>query len=588
LLVEATHAMETWTAQHPEYELLEARLALEVRHRSAHKGSAVEWMRERLGTGARIIALGDDLTDEDTFAATGPDDASILVGTDERPTRATARLDGPEEVRVFLRWLERQRTKQLESDEPKLPRKRGEATAGSTLVVVSNRLPEGEGGEPSRAKNVGGLVAALEPALASRGGLWLGWSGRSREGARTLAIDRASSPARASFDFAPSWHALYYNGFSNRSLWPLFHSLPSRSRYVDDEWRAYVEVNDVFATSAMQLVAPEGTVWVHDYHLLLVGIGLRRRGFAGRLAFFLHIPFPPVDLFETIPWAKELLEGLCAFDLVGFHTTRYASNFVACACALGGAVAVEGGLRIGDRVVRVGTFPLGIEPAQFDHPEDDAASAEEIAQLQEALGDRKLVLGVDRLDYTKGIPQRLEAFGRMLELHPDWRSKVSLVQVAVPSRADVPEYVEQRTEIETLVGRINGQYGEAHWVPVRYVYRSYGRSHLARLYREADVGFVTPLRDGMNLVAKEYVAAQDPADPGVLLLSRFAGAAEELDAALLTNPFHLDGMANDLARALAMPFDERLARYEQMIAKVRATTSAGWADSFLAALETPA
>jgi trehalose 6-phosphate synthase len=586
LLVEATHAMHEWIDEHPEYEMLEALQAIEVRHRGANKGSAVEWLRGRLGEDAPLIALGDDLTDEDTFAALAPADVAIVVAPRERPTHATARLDGPEDVRAFLSWLARARSKREEGD-ARMPRDRQPSHVdGAPLVAVSNRLPDHSARSDDRSRNVGGLVAALEPALAARGGVWLGWSGHARESARELAIDRSALPARASFDFAPRWHQLYYNGLSNRGLWPIFHGLTGRARFDDEEWAAYVEVNDVFAAAAQRLAAEDAVIWVHDYHLLLVGDALRKRGFEGKIGFFLHIPFPPLDLFETIPWAHEIARAMLAFDVVGFHTRRYAANFVAAAGALAGAQPVEGGLTVGDppRFVRAGAFPLGIEPGHFGEQGVDEATEEELAQLHAALGDRKLVLGVDRLDYTKGIPQRLEAFSRMLELHPEWRGKVSMVQVAVPSRADVPEYAEQRTAIETLVGHINGEHGEAHWVPVRYVYRAYGRAHLARLYRAADVAFVTPLRDGMNLVAKEFVAAQDAADPGVLLLSRFAGAAEELDAALLTNPWHRDGMARDLARALEMPLEERRQRQAALAAKVKETTSTSWACACLGAL----
>ncbi|MDQ3035938.1 MAG: trehalose-6-phosphate synthase, partial [Myxococcota bacterium] len=464
---------------------------------------------------------------------------------------------------------------------------RGEGE-GAPLVVISNRLPDAPvaaAGESERARNVGGLVSGLGPALDARGGVWLGWSGGRHADSLDLAIDEVSRPVRASFDFRPEWHSRFYNGFANRSLWPIFHGFPGRARYDEAEWKAYVEVNDVFAEQASKLVARDGTVWAHDYHLLLVGAALRRRGHTGRIGLFTHIPFPPLDLFETIPWAREIMAAMLEYDLVGFHTRRYASNFARCAEELVvGAAATDRGVRFAGREVRVGAFPLGIDAAPFEDPEDDGSETE-IAALQEALQGTKLVLGVDRLDYSKGIVERLEAFGRMLELHPEWRSQVSLVQVAVPSRADVPEYAEQRRNIETLVGRINGEHGEAHWVPVRYVYRSYGRSQLARLYRAADVGYVTPLRDGMNLVAKEYVAAQDPADPGVLLLSRFAGAADELDGAVLTNPHDREGMARDLGLALEMPLAERVERHAPMLARVRRNTPELWADAFLKELE---
>ncbi|UJR80835.1 trehalose-phosphatase [Sandaracinus amylolyticus] len=587
LIVEASDAIETWALHHPEYELLEGDQVLEVRHRGAHKGSAVEWVRGHVPPGTLFVALGDDRTDEDTFAALHDDDVAVLVGNADRPTRAKARLDDPRAVRSFLRTLLRARQEVDPSGELAFPRPlpRG-ARDGTSLLVLSNRLPDAPSaaaGESERARNVGGLVSGLAPALAARGGVWLGWSGGRRPGALELAVDETSSPVRASFDFHPEWHARFYNGFANRSLWPIFHGFPGRARYDESEWRAYVEVNDVFGEMATRLVSPGGTVWVHDYHLLLVAASMRARGHHGPLGLFLHIPFPALDLFETIPWSRALMDGMLAFDLVGFHTRRYAQSFVRCAEELARATATASGVRVDGREVRVGVFPLGIDAAPFE--EIDAASEGEIAELQVALRGRKLVLGVDRLDYTKGIVERLDAFGRMLELHPEWRGRVSMLQVAVPSRADVPEYAEQRRAIETLVGRINGEHGEAHWMPVRYVYRSYGRGQLAALYRAADVGYVTPLRDGMNLVAKEYVAAQDPTSPGVLLLSRFAGAADELEGAILTNPHDRDGMARDLVRALEMPVEERIARHAPMLERVRRSTPEVWADAFLRELE---
>jgi trehalose 6-phosphate synthase len=587
LVVEATDAIDAWTREHPEYELLEGSLVVEVRHRGANKGTAIEWVRTLVPPGTPLLALGDDLTDEDGFAALRDGDVGILVGAD-RPTLAKARLESVAAVHALLGWLARARSRP-EGEPQGAPRPfvRSVGSKGerANLLVVSNRLPDDapRGGESDRARNVGGLVSGLVPALAARGGTWLGWSGARRAGRPVLAIDGTSRPARASFDLPPEWHALFYNGFANGSLWPIFHSFPGRARYAEAEWRAYEAVNGAFADHAARLVAPGGIVWAHDYHLLLLAKALRARGHWGPTGLFLHIPFPPVDLFETIPWANELIEGLLAFDLVGVHTRRYAESFVRCAETLGGAIACESGVRVGRRTVRVGVFPLGIDAAAFE-PRDDGGGGE-IAELAEALRGRKLVLGVDRLDYTKGIVERLAAFGRMLELFPEWRGKVSMVQVAVPSRADVPEYAEQRRAIETAVGRINGEHGEAHWVPVRYVYRSYGRAQLARLYRAAHVGYVTPLRDGMNLVAKEYVAAQDAADPGVLLLSRFAGAAEELHRALLTNPYDTCGMARDLARALAMDRRERIERHHALSAAVRRSPPEAWAARVLGELE---
>ncbi|UJR83014.1 Hypothetical protein I5071_50790 [Sandaracinus amylolyticus] len=589
VIVEGFDAVEPWLHEHPEYELLEGELVLEVRHRDAHKGSAVAWLRERVPPGTLFVALGDDRTDEDTFAALGDADLSVVVGHPDRPTRAKARLDDVRAVHSFLRALHRARQAREPSGPVALPRliPRARTKGGAPLVVISNRLPDApacSAGESERARNVGGLVSGLGPALSARNGVWLGWSGGRHADALELAIDATSSPVRASFDLRPEWHARFYNGFANGSLWPIFHGFPGRARYDERDWNAYVEVNDFFAQQASRLASRGGTVWAHDYHLLLVGAALRRLGHHGPIGLFVHIPFPPLDLFETIPWARELIEGMLAFDLVGFHVRRYASNFVHCAQRLASsAVRTDRGVRTASREVRVGVFPMGIDAEIFE--ETDDARFDDMTELHAVLRGRKLVLGVDRLDYSKGIVERLEAFGRMLEIFPEWRARVSMLQVAVPSRADVPEYAEQRRAIETLVGRINGLYGEAHWVPVRYVYRSYGRAELAALYRAADVGFVTPLRDGMNLVAKEYVASQAVANPGVLVLSRFAGAADELDGAVLTNPHHRDGMARDLARALEMPHEERAQRHASMMARVRGSTPEGWASDFLRTLE---
>jgi len=465
--------------------------------------------------------------------------------------------------------------------------------AGCDLLVVSNRLPELRSptlpGDP-RWRNVGGLVSALEPALAARKGLWLGWSGRcipgtAPSGRLPFTIDAEASPALAWVDLPEYWRDKYYNGFCNGALWPLLHTLPERARLTEEEWSCYVRVNEAFAEVATALVGPATPVWVHDYHFLLLARALRRRGHCGPIGIFLHTPFPDPDVLRILPWAGDIADALLDFSLLGFHTDGYAGAFFRCAAALvpERARTLEGGGPGGTPRVRVGIFPIGIIPEGFR----DAAApevVEEASGLLRAIAPNRLVLGVDRLDYTKGIPERLQAFGRMLELFPQWRGKVSLVQVSVPSRADIPDYADERARVESAVGRVNGEFGDASWVPVRYLYRSFGRQQLAELYRSAAVGYVTPLRDGMNLVAKEYVAAQDPADPGVLLLSSFAGAAAELVDALLTNPWHGEGLARDLDRALRMPLEERCARYARLRAAVDRTTALTWAESFLEAL----
>lgn len=429
-------------------------------------------------------------------------------------------------------------------------------------------------------------MSALRPALEARGGgVWLGWNGRmiddSEEPASALEGD--SSPPLLGIELKERWYRDYYNGLCNKVLWPLFHCFPARVRFLRAEWQAYEEVQRAFAGAAAGAVAPTGTAWVHDYHLLLLAREMRARGHTGPIGHFLHIPFPPPDMLEMIPWHREILDAMLAFDLVGFHTPRFMRNFLACVRELHPAHVSDDGIEYQDRRTRAGVFPIGIFPGDY-HVAEPPPVDEEIEGLLRIVGPAKLVLGVDRLDYTKGIPDRLLAFGSLLERYPELRTKVSLVQISVPSRADVPQYVEQRSRVEESVGHINGQYGEANWVPVHYFYRAYEPAQLARMYRAAAVGYVTPLRDGMNLVAKEYVAAQNDDNPGVLLLSRFAGASVELKDALLTNPYDIDGMADDLCRALTMPMDERRERHKKVRACVEGSTASTWAESFLDAL----
>jgi alpha,alpha-trehalose-phosphate synthase [UDP-forming] len=447
-----------------------------------------------------------------------------------------------------------------------LDRPASAARSRTGLLVVSNRTPPPLGG---KQRSVGGLVSALEPALREHGGVWLGWSGEESDGDRPLIVDDSSRPVRASFDLTPAWRQHFYEGLCNRALWPLFHGFPGRACYADSDWQAYVEANTEFARHASDLVAADGMVWVHDYHLLLTGQALRARGFRGPIGLFLHIPFPPRDLFDTLPWADELIAAMCAYDLVGFHTEQWAANFRHCART-----------RVRDSgLPDVAVLPIGVDADAFA-PAPGPADPD-VTGLQAALGHRRLVLGVDRLDYSKGIPERLQAFERLLEIAPRWRGQISFVQISVPSRETVPEYAELRRRVEMLVGRINGRFGEADWVPVRYLYRSYDHGVLAQLYRAADLALVTPLRDGLNLVAKEFVVAQDPARPGVLVLSKFAGAAAELVDAVLTNPYHIDGLAADIDRALRMTPFERAARHARLTATLAGKTPQRWAAAFL-------
>jgi alpha,alpha-trehalose-phosphate synthase [UDP-forming]/trehalose-phosphatase len=592
LLVQVASILRPWLESHPDFERLAGAEVVEIRPRLARKGTAVAWARERLGPDVRLIVVGDDVTDEDMFSAAGELDAPVLVSSElGRPTRARWTLRSPDEVHAFYRTIVAVRR----GDSPAMTvyPNRFDARASVSdqarrLLVVSNRLPElrspGAAHE-GRKQSVGGLVSALRPVLERHQGLWLGWSGRTRADAvpTEVGLGVIDAMALAWVDFPEEWQRRYYNGASNSALWPLFHSFPGRVHFSHPDWEAYRAANQALASVAQTIIGAEETVWVHDYHLLLLGKFLRAQGARRRIGFFQHIPFCGPDIFFLLPWAQEVMDAMFDYDLVGFHTQSYLQNFLRCAAFMPGTRVEEGRVVQGERVVNVGVFPLGIIPADFQE-QADAEASEEIAGLVRAIGPSRLVLGVDRLDYTKGIPERIDAFGRLLELFPEWRRNVSLVQVSVPSRADIAEYAEQRTLVENSVGRINGEFGQADWVPIRYLYRSYGRAQLSELYRLADVGYVTPLRDGMNLVAKEYVAAQDPKDPGVLLLSRFAGAAEELRDAVLTNPWDPEGTARDLDRVLRMSDEERTRRHASLLETVSRTTALTWAEDFLAAL----
>ncbi|HEX7836763.1 MAG TPA: trehalose-6-phosphate synthase, partial [Kofleriaceae bacterium] len=444
------------------------------------------------------------------------------------------------------------------------------------LIVASNRLPATSNG---RQREVGGLVSALMPVLTETSGIWLGWSGAERDPGLRLWLEASDSMTRAQFDYPPTWRQRFYAGFCNRGLWPLLHGFSNRVRFADDEWQCYVEANRAYATLLLEAGGPSAEIWVQDFHLMLVGRELRRAGHRGRVGFYLHVPFPPLDDFETLPWATEVLAALLEFDLIGVQSQRWRDNFLAGVRGLLGSEA-HSRAQAHCRVV-----PVGIDPDRFaEAAATQPGEPSELGSLDPAIRGRKLILGVDRLDYSKGIPERLEAFARLLERYPEWRGKVSFVQVSVPTRSEVPEYAELRSRVEALVGRINGAFGEADWTPVRYLYRSYDQATLARLYRLAAVGLVTPLRDGMNLVAKEYVAAQSEADPGVLVLSKFCGAAEQMALALLTNPYHPDGVAADLDTALRMPREERVTRNAALRVAVWQDTASAWARSFLTAL----
>ncbi|WP_119421624.1 alpha,alpha-trehalose-phosphate synthase (UDP-forming) [Desertibaculum subflavum] len=449
------------------------------------------------------------------------------------------------------------------------------------LVIVSNRvaLPR------ERGARAGGLAVALREALAKHGGLWFGWSGEtSAEASDTPRVLRTPQGAYATLDLSEAEHAGFYVGFANSTLWPLFHYRLGLIDFRRAAFEAYLGVNRRFAAALAPMVEPDDLVWVHDYHFIPMATKLRKLGLRNRIGFFLHIPFPAKEVLTALPGHERLVADLCAYDLVGFQTQGDVEAFQ-------GYIASEAGGRVGDgwveafgRRLRVGAFPIGIDAEAFAEAAVKAAASEETQRLKDSLAGRRLMIGVDRLDHSKGLPKRFEAFQELLGTHPEHRGKVTFMQIAPISRGEVAQYRTLRRELEGLAGRINGKYAEFDWAPVRYLNRAFVRTTLAGFYRFACVGLVTPLRDGMNLVAKEYVAAQDPADPGVLILSRFAGAARELDGALIVNPFDIDQLAAAMHRALRMPLDERRARWSGMMDIVRRHDITHWRETFMAAL----
>ncbi|WP_114373623.1 alpha,alpha-trehalose-phosphate synthase (UDP-forming) [Elioraea thermophila] len=449
------------------------------------------------------------------------------------------------------------------------------------LVIVSYRVAE-----PKRGAAAGGLAVGIADALKARRGLWFGWSGRTAPAPSPEPdIVAHGGVAYARFDIASADHAPFYAGFANGTLWPLLHYRLGLMEFDRAALAAYARVNAAFAAALAPLLSADDVVWVHDYQLMLVPRELRSRGFAGRVGFFLHVPFPPPDVWCALPQGGSLLESLLAADLVGFQTEGDRANFLACCARCLGAAVADGTVTHDGRRTAVATFPIGIDTQGFARTAARAAKGRAVRQLRESLGERLLVIGVDRLDYSKGLINRFLAYDSLLHLEPSWRRRVTYLQVAARSRVEVAQYRALRRELDRLAGRINGEHAEFDWTPLRYLTREVPRTTLAGFFRIARVGLVTPMRDGMNLVAKEFVAAQDATDPGVLILSAFAGAAAELTEALIVNPHDPQEIAEALARALAMPLEERRTRWEAMMARLREATAAAWAKAFLDRLE---
>lgn len=451
------------------------------------------------------------------------------------------------------------------------------------LVVVSNRVPMPAASSPA----AGGLAVALESALEARGGLWFGWSGKTcEEPDPHPQIHFHGRTAYALCDLSRRDLNEFYHGFANRALWPICHYRLDLASLSERDAAGYFRVNEQFADSLGKLLRQDDVVWVHDYHFIPLASFLRRNGCANRIGFFLHIPWPAPDVARALPALNRILHSFSAYDVVGFQTDADAANFKDClAYATAATISSDGSCRAYGRRFEIDSFPIGIDTGAFARAAKIAEAHVGVARMRESLGRRPLIIGVDRLDYSKGIPERIEAFSTFLERSPEAaRRRPTLLQVTPKSRSEVPEYARMHRAIAELVGTVNGKRGDIDWTPVRYVNKAMSRTTLAGLYRLARVGLVTPLRDGMNLVAKEYVAAQDSENPGVLVLSQFAGAARELEAALVVNPYDTEATAAAIGQALAMPLDERKARWRSMMKVLQANTVDHWTSRFMAAL----
>lgn len=452
----------------------------------------------------------------------------------------------------------------------------GKAAKGR-LVVVSNRvaLPQ--------QTATGGLASAMRAAMRERGGLWFGWSGKVSTNTGHVRRVQDGLVEYATMDLSRADHDEFYAGFANRALWPLLHYRPDLVDYQRKHLEGYLRVNVMFADHLIQMLEPDDVIWVHDYHLIPLAARLRARGVKNRIGFFLHTPLPAAGLLIGLPQHRALFETLAAYDLIGLHTARdlraledYFLHEIGGAMRPGGRIRAASG-----QSFRAGVFPIGIETAEVAQTAKEAASLEEIDQLRSSLMGRALIIGVDRLDYSKGLPERFKSFDHLLERAPELHRKITFLQIAPPSRGTVPEYRQIRRDLERAGGHINGKYAAPDWVPIRYVNQSFPHRLLTGYYRTSRVALVTPLRDGMNLVAKEYIACQDPKNPGVLVLSRFAGAAEELTDALLVNPADPAEVADAIERALKMPLRERRQRWRAMMDVIERYDITDWCQSFL-------
>ncbi|MBM3925766.1 MAG: bifunctional alpha,alpha-trehalose-phosphate synthase (UDP-forming)/trehalose-phosphatase [SAR202 cluster bacterium] len=456
------------------------------------------------------------------------------------------------------------------------------------LIIVANRLPvtvEEDGPEITYKASAGGLATGLGAFYKERKAIWAGWPGSVSRASR-LEVANALSGCHNCYPVFLSERLVheYYDGFSNRSLWPLFHSMPSHARFSAAEWDAYQEANEVFSSVVAQMAKPDDVIWVHDYQLMLLPKLLRQRLPKTRIGFFLHIPFPQYDILRMLPWHKEIIESLLAADLVGFHTYDYTQPFLATVRRLFGYESNIGQIIAGDRVIQVDAFPMGIEFDRFSEGVKKEEARREVEKIKDTFLHRKVVISISRLDYTKGIPEQLEAIREFLQRYPEQHKKVMFVLVVVPSRERVERYAHLRREINELVSHINSIYGDLDWMPIRYVYRSLSFPELLALYDCASVALITPLRDGLNLIAKEFVAAKN-SERGVLILSETAGAAKEMLEAIVVNPNGSQEIADALQQALTMPAQEQSERMAAMRRRLKESDVQRWASRFLDSLD---
>jgi len=439
----------------------------------------------------------------------------------------------------------------------------------SRVVIVSNRVVS-----PRQAAQAGGVAVAIADTLSKRDGLWFGWSGEVGSDTGNLpTVEKGDDGISiATVPISYEEYQGYYLGYANSVLWPVFHNRLDLAHFEAGYYALYQEVNRRFADSLNRLLQPDDLIWVHDYHFVLLASALRSLGVRNRIGFFLHIPFPPSQSFLAVPEHLELARALAEYDLIGLQTTTDVGNMIDyLEHGASGRLLPDGRIRVNDRVAEISSFPVGIDLEPFLASNEGAIVA----------GEVRRIIGVDRLDYTKGLPQKFRGFSRFLQQNERYRNRVTLTQIATPTRESVEAYADIRKELESLSGAINGSYGDLDWIPINYINRTLSRSELATNYGRAQVGLVTPLRDGMNLVAKEYVASQDPADPGVLILSRFAGAAEHMTEALIVNPYNIDEIAAAIRAALEMPAGERRERHGALLSKLRAGRAEHWSSAFL-------